>query len=106
VLYFGRELSTSEYYTAEHGVWCGKGAERLGLPSDLTKEDFVAIANNRLPQSGDRLTARTNDKRTHIVWELDEETQSRVPKKTEVNNRRVCVDFTFSVPKSVSMYQG
>ena len=64
VAYFGRELSTSEYYTAEHGVWYGKGAERLGLPSDLTKEDFVAIANNRIPQSGDRLTARTNDKRT------------------------------------------
>jgi conjugative relaxase-like TrwC/TraI family protein len=104
VAYFGRELSTSEYYTAEHGVWCGKGAERLGLPSELTKEDFVAIANNRIPQSGDRLTARTNDKRTHIVWELDEETQSRVPKEKEVNNRRVCVDFTFSVPKSVSMY--
>jgi TrwC relaxase len=102
VAYFGRELSTSEYYTAEHGVWYGKGAERLGLPSDLTKEDFVAIANNRIPQSRDRLTARTNDTRTHIVWELDEETQSRVPKEKEVNNRRVCVDFTFSVPKSVS----
>jgi hypothetical protein len=85
-------------------VWYGKGAERLGLPSDVTKEDFVAIANNRIPQSGERLTARTNDTRTHIVWELDEETQSRVPKEKEVNNRRVCVDFTFSVPKSVSMY--
>jgi hypothetical protein len=24
VAYFGRELSTSEYYTAEHGVWYGK----------------------------------------------------------------------------------
>jgi hypothetical protein len=24
-------------------------AERLGLPSELTKEDFVAIANNRMP---------------------------------------------------------
>jgi TrwC relaxase len=104
VAYFGRELSTSEYYTAEHGVWYGKGAERLGLSSDLTKEDFVAIANNRIPQSGKRLTARTNDTRTHIVWERDEETQSRVPKEKAVNNRRVCVDFTFSVPKSVSMY--
>jgi hypothetical protein len=79
VAYFGRELSTAEYYTAEHGMWYGKGAERLGLPCELTKEDFVAIANNRIPQSGERLTARTNDTRTHIVWELDEETQSRVP---------------------------
>jgi conjugative relaxase-like TrwC/TraI family protein len=104
VAYFGRELSTSEYYTAEHGVWLGKGAERLGLPSNLTKEDFVAIANNRLPNSGDRLTARTNDKRIAIVWGPGEETQSGRPNKIEVNNRRVCVDFTFSVPKSVSMY--
>ena len=99
VAYFGRELSTSEYYTAEHGVWHGKGAGRLGLPNDLTKEDFEAIANNRLPQSGERLTARTNDKRSDIVWEFEEESQSRVPNKIEVNNRRVCVDFTFSVPK-------
>ena len=79
VAYFGRELSTAEYYTAEHGVWYGKGAERLELPSDVTKEDFVAIANNRIPQSLEKLTALTNDTRTHIVWELDEETQSRVP---------------------------
>jgi conjugative relaxase-like TrwC/TraI family protein len=104
IAYFGRELSTSEYYTAEHGVWHGKGVERLGLPNDLTKEDFVAIANNRLPQSGERLTARTNDKRSDIVWEFEEESQNRVPNRIEVNNRRVCVDFTFSVPKSVSMY--
>jgi hypothetical protein len=104
VAYFGRELSTSEYYIAERGVLYGKEAERLGLASDITKEDFVAIANNRLPQSGDRLKPRTNDKRVEIVWELNEETQSRVPKEIEVNNRRVCVDFTFSVPKSVSMY--
>ena len=37
----------SEYYTSEHGVWYGKGAERIGLPSEVTKEDFIAIANNR-----------------------------------------------------------
>jgi hypothetical protein len=81
VAYFGRELSTSEYYTAEHGVWYGKGAERLGLPRDVSKGDFVAIANNRLPQSGARLTARNNDKRADIVWELDEETQRQAAKK-------------------------
>jgi hypothetical protein len=67
VAYFGRELSTSEYYIAERGVLYGKEAERLGLASDITKEDFVAIANNRLPQSGDRLKPRTNDKRVEIV---------------------------------------
>jgi hypothetical protein len=40
-------------------VWYGNGAERLGLPSELTKEDFVAIGNNRIPQSGATLTVRT-----------------------------------------------
>lgn len=38
VAYFGRELPTSEFYTAEHGASYGKGAERLGLPNDLTEE--------------------------------------------------------------------
>jgi hypothetical protein len=106
VAYFGSYRPAS---ITRQSMACGTGKEPSVsgcqvLPSDLAKEDFVAIANNRIPQSGDRVTARTNDKRTHIVWELDEETQSRVPKAKEVNNRRVCIDFTFSVPKSVSMY--
>src|SRR5271165_7572568 len=31
VAYFGRELSTSEYYTAEHGVWCGERGRASGF---------------------------------------------------------------------------
>ena len=38
VVYFGRESSTNEFYTAEHGASYGKGAERLGLPNDLIEE--------------------------------------------------------------------
>ena len=56
------------------------------------------------PGSGQRLTARNNTTRTRIVWKLDEATQTKVPVQEEISNRRVCVDFTFSVPKSVSMY--
>jgi hypothetical protein len=53
VAYFGRELSTSEYYTTEHGVWYGKGAERLGLPSDLTRISWrLQIIGYRNPGIG------------------------------------------------------
>ena len=31
VKYFDVALCRSDYYTAEHGVWGGKAAERLGL---------------------------------------------------------------------------
>ena len=104
VAYFGRELAASDYYLAEKGVWYGKGARILGLEPEVSKEDFVAIVNNQAPGSGQRLTARNNTTRTRIVWKLDEATQTKVPVQEEISNRRVCVDFTFSVPKSVSMY--
>src|SRR3984893_13013565 len=104
VTYFGRELGTSDYYLAEKGVWYGQGARILGLEPEVNKEDFVAIVNNQAPGSGQRLTARNNTTRTRVVWKLDEVTQTKVPVQEEISNRRVCVDFTFSVPKSVSMY--
>jgi conjugative relaxase-like TrwC/TraI family protein len=104
VAYFGRELSASDYYLAEKGVWYGRGARILGLAPEVSKEDFVAIVNNQVPGSGQRLTARNNTTRTRIVWKLDEATQTKVPIQEKISNRRVCVDFTFSVPKSVSMY--
>ena len=104
VAYFGRELAASDYYLAEKGLWYGKGAGILGLEPEVSKEDFVAIVNNQVPGSGQRLTARNNTTRTRIVWKLDQATQTKIPVQEEISNRRVCVDFTFSVPKSVSMY--
>src|SRR4029077_10697353 len=104
VTYFSRELGASDYYLAQKGVWYGKGARILGLEPEVSKEDFVGIVNNQAPGSGQRLTARNNTTPTRVVWKLDEVTQTKVPVQEEVNNRRVCVDFTFSVPKSVSMY--
>ena len=104
VTYFGRELGTSDYYLAQKGVWYGKGARILGLAPEVKKEDFVAIVNNRAPGSCERLTARNNTTRTRVVWKVDEVTQTKVPVAEEISNRRVCVDFTFSVPKSLSMY--
>ena len=104
--YYASALSegASEYYASQRGVWYGKGARILGLAHEVNKEDFVAIVNNRAPGSGERLTARNNTTRTRVVWQVDEVTQTKVPVEEEISNRRVCVDFTFSVPKSVSMY--
>jgi conjugative relaxase-like TrwC/TraI family protein len=108
--YFDVALKTSDYYTKDVGTWGGKGAKILGLKGDVQRKDFVALANNRWPgANGKRLTARMNKTRLEDV--IDKKT--RVPaidpetgavKKREVSNRRAGYDFTFSVPKSVSLY--
>ncbi len=108
--YFDVALKTSDYYTKDVGTWGGKGAGILGLKGDVGRKDFVALANNRWPgANGKRLTARMNktrledviDKRTRVPA-IDPETGT--VKQREVSNRRAGYDFTFSVPKSVSLY--
>ena len=59
--------------------WHGKGAEKLGLSGEIKEKDFKAISQNMNPETGEQLTARNAEKRT------------------------VGYDFTFSVPKSVSL---
>src|SRR5580692_5967452 len=61
------------------GMWGGKGASRLGLSGTVDKDSFERLCDNLHPQTGGPLTVRT---------------------RTE---RRVGYDFTFSVPKSVSL---
>jgi hypothetical protein len=107
--YFDLALKTSDYYAKEQGIWGGKGAERLGLKGRVERKDFVALAGNKVPSTQKRLTLRKNttreekirDKETGIPI-LDPETGQPVTK--EVSNRRAGYDFTFSVPKSVSLY--
>jgi hypothetical protein len=108
--YFDVSLETSDYYTKDVGIWGGKGSEMLGLKGEVQRKDFVALANNRAPgANGDRLTARLNKTR----WEDVIDTKTGLPvidpeagevQKREVSNRRAGYDFTFSVPKSVSLY--
>jgi conjugative relaxase-like TrwC/TraI family protein len=79
--YFAEHLSRGDYYSqggARPGVWFGKGAERLGLAGEVTAHDFGAVAGNRNPLTGERLTVR------------------------DAANRRAGYDFTFSPPKSFS----
>jgi len=88
----------------------GKGAKILGLTGDVERKDFVALANNRWPgANGQRLTARMNKTRLEEVTDkktglpvIDPETGD--VRKREVSNRRAGYDFTFSTPKSVSLY--
>ena len=78
--YFDSALRTSDYYASENELWGGKGAERLGLVGDVTREDFISLASNKQPGTDETLTVRIKEK------------------------RRSGYDFTFSVPKSVSLY--
>jgi conjugative relaxase-like TrwC/TraI family protein len=78
--YFDRALTAGDYYASKVGAWGGKGAERLGLVGDVSREDFIALASNKVPRTGGQLTVRKKE------------------------NRRAGYDFTFSVPKSVSVY--
>lgn len=82
VKYFDEGLSKSDYYAEKGeiiGKWQGKFAEQLGLSGEVQKEQFEALAYNKNPLTGEQLTARNSE------------------------NRRVGYDFTFDVPKSVSL---
>ena len=74
--------ATADYYSEGQeivGSWGGKGASRLGLEGTVDKFSFERLCDNLDPKTGKPLTVRT---------------------RTE---RRVGYDFTFSVPKSVSL---
>src|SRR6266404_2891848 len=77
-----RYYATADYYSEGQeivGCWGGKGAARLGLEGTVDKLSFERLCDNLDAKNGKQLTART---------------------RTE---RRVGYDFTFSVPKSVSL---
>jgi conjugative relaxase-like TrwC/TraI family protein len=77
--------SMGEYYAEGQemaGHWRGQGAERLGLHGGIAKEAWEALCENRDPNTGERLTARTKA------------------------NRRIGYDFNFHAPKSLSLLYG
>src|SRR5271168_1548152 len=74
--------ATADYYSEGQeivGSWGGKGASRLGLEGTVDKFSFERLCDNLDPRTGTPLTVRTR------------------------SERRVGYDFTFSVPKSVSL---
>src|ERR1700722_13452747 len=107
--YFDVALKTSDYYTKDIGTWGGKGAEILELGGDVQRKDFVALANNRWPgANGERLTALMNKTRLEDVVDKTGvptiHPETGTVEKREVSNWRAGYDFTFSAPKSVSLY--
>jgi conjugative relaxase-like TrwC/TraI family protein len=80
-----RYYATADYYSEGQeliGSWGGQGAARLGLEGKVDKLSFERLCDNLHPQTADQLTVRTHSDRT------------------------VGYDFTFSVPKSVSLLYG
>lgn len=77
-----RYYATADYYSEGQeivGSWGGKGASRLGLEGTVDRFSFERLCDNLHPATGEPLTVRTRAE------------------------RRVGYDFTFSVPKSVSL---
>src|SRR5437868_3862440 len=79
--YFDEGLAREDYYTKDAilGRWGGQAAERLGLVGEVQRQAFLALCDNKNPNTGQPLTARRRE------------------------NRRVGYDFNFHAPKSVSL---
>lgn len=64
--YYAEGLRREDYYSEGQevaGKWHGKAAALLGLAGDVTPDAFAALVENRHPESGNRLTARTKEGR-------------------------------------------
>src|ERR1700737_1465546 len=74
--------TSADYYSEGQeiiGSWGGQGAHLLGLSGVVDKDSFERLCDNLDPRDGTQLTVRTRGDRT------------------------VGYDFTWSVPKSVSL---
>jgi conjugative relaxase-like TrwC/TraI family protein len=80
--YYIKSLTKGDYYSEQSetvGQWQGLSANKLGLIGEIQKTQFDNLCDGLDPFTGEQLTSRL------------------------VANRRDAYDFTFSVPKSVSI---
>jgi|SRR5882724_1164320 len=95
--YFREHLKTGDYYMEGRtvsGEWIGAGAKKLNLSGITNEKDFLNLCRNVNPQTGERLTQRSNAKRVTV---------DKNGIVHEYANRRIFFDFTISPPKSVSI---
>lgn len=74
--------STGDYFLDGQemaGVWRGEGAKQLGLSGEIKRADWDALCDGINPKNGEKLLQRRKE------------------------NRTVCYDFNFHVPKSLSV---
>jgi conjugative relaxase-like TrwC/TraI family protein len=82
--YYEEKYSQDDYYTEKQrvvGQWFGRGAEELGLSSEIASEDFRSVLRGLRPASGEVLVHKANG----------------------YDDRRAGWDATFNAPKSVSI---
>ena len=80
--YYTKSLTKGDYYSEQFeisGQWQGLGSKKLGLFGEIKKEQFDLICAGHHPLTGEQLSSRI------------------------ATNRREAYDFTFSVPKSMSV---
>ncbi len=80
--YYENGFAKSDYYSEDFesvGTWGGTAAKWFGLSGEVDPKDFSSLVDNLHPETHERITVRQRA------------------------NRRIGYDFTFSVPKSVSL---
>ena len=97
--YFTDHLSVSDYYEKGAGLLQGKAFDHLGMSSrEVGKDVFTALERNLHPETGAKLTPRTNN--TRKEWGINPKTGQR--ELQTVDNRRPGMDLPFIIPKTLS----
>src|SRR6202051_2113875 len=97
--YFTEHLSVSAYYANGVGLLQGQAFDHVGMQfREVDLAVFSALEQNLNPETGEKLTPRTN--KTRKEWWFNPETGKREIR--EVDDRRSGMDMPMIVPKTVS----
>jgi conjugative relaxase-like TrwC/TraI family protein len=97
--YFTEHLSASDYYQSRGGILQGKTFEHMRMSKrEVDLKVFTALESNLRPETGERITLRTNN--TRREWWINPETGQEEIRI--VDNHRPGMDLAFIVPKTLS----